>query len=242
MKIPSYPKHYDYDIDDLLHSVKNVVDAVDGVSLFTLMGGEPFLYPNLREVIDFLKGSMKVANIRIVTNGTIIPDESVINSLIGTKILVCISDYGALSHKKEDLKIILTGKNIHFEEWKFSDAWIDMEDFDPNKSEAEIRDGYAKCMLGNPCKSLLNGRLYPCFRAATLTNLCLKDEDKSEFVELKDDSALNVRGEIKRLLQETSLSSCRYCGRIGGGGKRITPAIQAIYEKPNDTHDAENRS
>lgn len=60
------------------------------------IGGEPFLYPHLQEIVEYLIGQKKVLGIMLITNSTIMPAPQVLELLRNPKVFVEISDYGHL--------------------------------------------------------------------------------------------------------------------------------------------------
>ena len=82
------------DIDKLLQSV-GIIDT------FGVLGGEPLLYPNLFEVMEKLINSDQIRAVRLVTNGTLFPNDQLISLLKNKKVTVMLSDYGSLSKEKK---------------------------------------------------------------------------------------------------------------------------------------------
>lgn len=88
------------------------------------MGGEPFLYPNLKEILEYLLAQKKVLGIMLITNSTLLPKPEVLELLKNPKILVEISDYGHLE-KMSRLIQVLEEKDIFFKVLT-EQTWTDM--------------------------------------------------------------------------------------------------------------------
>ena len=82
--------------------------VVDSVGIFNLTGGEPFMNPDLTEIVkEVMKYHKKIRqDITLVTNGTIIPSEEFLNLLSENRsyMRLVISDYGKLSSRIEEIK------------------------------------------------------------------------------------------------------------------------------------------
>ena len=63
------------------------------IDVFSLIGGEPLLYPNLKELIYFLKDNFKKSSISIFTNGSLSLslDKETLDSLKSCQLI--ISEY-----------------------------------------------------------------------------------------------------------------------------------------------------
>jgi hypothetical protein len=83
MFIPHYelPKHRDIQI--ILSDIDSYFNLVDYVSIFHLVGGEPFLHPNIKDIIEYIleKYSDKIDKFIITTNGTVLPKEEILEIL-----------------------------------------------------------------------------------------------------------------------------------------------------------------
>ena len=138
---------YDYmTLNEYDHIVSCVGDEFEGV---TLIGGEPLLYPNLKELVRRVEKDFKSANtINVFTNGKLLPGNEWL--LDTDKIVVVVSRY---SDWNED--IIERYRNhiyVYDPEWKSID-------FDPDL-DAET----AKCIRKN-CRfdmRLVGTKLYNC--------------------------------------------------------------------------------
>ena len=72
--MPSYTERYDIPFETVEASLRAFLDNIDFIENLRLLGGEPFVYPDLDRVVAYLRTRRdKIGNIRIVTNGTIVP-------------------------------------------------------------------------------------------------------------------------------------------------------------------------
>lgn len=103
---------------------------VDIVREFVLIGGEPFLYKELSEIISYIgeKYRDKISIFSIVTNGTIIPTQEVLGLCQKHNVLVRISDYSETLEwvKERNMQLIdklRQNKVSHILEGKYHSGW-----------------------------------------------------------------------------------------------------------------------
>ena len=62
---------------ELLATLERLFDLIDAVGIFFLGGGEALLHPDAALLLDRLAAEPKVRNVKIWTNGTIVPDPAI---------------------------------------------------------------------------------------------------------------------------------------------------------------------
>ena len=210
--MPYFKAPVDFDVEDSLRYMRKLFDAVDAIQIFRILGGEPFLYGNLQPIIQEALACTKVRNVEIVTNGTIVPPQELLDVLRNPKLKVQISDYGNLSRKRDEIKELcdINGINCVI---RGSDEknWFDPGDLHfRGRNKKELRKQFRKC--GEICRNLHDGRLYFCPRAAFGTKLGIPDVE-SEYVDFTNIAIdrKSLRDQIYRLNQRKSLLACNYC-------------------------------
>ena len=161
-----HPQHIP--LNDIVRDVDILMDNVDFVNYVHILGGEPFLYPYLDELIYWIRNSdilnHKIGYFNIITNGTIVPNQRVIKSLQGSNIGVYISDYGEFSTKIDEIEDVC--KNYHIRCLRLGKTvWFNGAQLlqIPTKNEDFINKRFLECInKGNGCKFIRNGRFYYC--------------------------------------------------------------------------------
>lgn len=152
-------------------SVICLLDSVDGIAMLKILGGEPLLEQELLEEIlcmPQLVSQQKVLGIQIITNGTILFRENLLecmqkNPLVG----VLLSNYGSLSAKEEEIKEQLRAYQIPFSEIGTKDTWRCYGDpREVHQTPDEAVQLFRKCKSKENCCTVLDGKLYACPRAA----------------------------------------------------------------------------
>lgn len=205
-----------------------VLDSIDQLVELSIMGGEPFLNEQLVYLIKNYKCNKKIGAIVIYTNGTIIPDQNLLDSLNSTKVWVHISNYGKYSSKLIELTQILKNKGINFFVRKY-DLWQRAGDFSEREyTREQLKWIYSRCMKAK-CYSFSNSKLYCCSRAsngAKIGSVCDTDYiDYSVYVSIKE-----RRRQLKELMDKKYISACKYCNGLIPGREDVKPAIQIEKE------------
>jgi organic radical activating enzyme len=218
MFIPHYelPKHRDIQI--ILSDIDSYFNLVDYVSIFHLVGGEPFLHPNIKDIIEYIleKYSDKIDKFIITTNGTVLPREEILEVLKNNNVILSVSNY---SNKLEKLKskvdrVLETYKVNNINHYVRNNIeWYDFGDLriKNNMSEEELINHFDLCTA--PFRGLNDGKFYYCHlnTSAVLTKLFpLNDND---YVNLSDVSSEDL---IKFDLGFTEIGYITFCDNCNG--------------------------
>jgi hypothetical protein len=172
-----YAKPRDYALADLRRELDTLLSRVSAIWVMQVLGGEPFIYPQLAEVLEELSKERKVKRIRLVTNGTVLPGEKVLKIMQNRKFIVLISDYGALSRKLDELISVLKKWGINYRHVEFGGGWLDYGGLEKRGFDDETLNRSYKACAASPCKTLLGGRIYACPRAAHMAALGMLPRD-----------------------------------------------------------------
>lgn len=212
-----YEKPYDIEPKKVTAAFKKFVRYFDEINTVVLVGGEPLLSKNLTEIILFLADFHQVNHIHIFTNGTIIPHEKDICALKNAKVKIIISDYGKLSRNRDNL-INWCKKNKVKYHLKSEDLeWGYIGDMQPRKRTPKmLQKQFRNC--NNYCRSILNGKLFYCPRAAHSDDLGYVKESR-DYVDLL--SGKVSRSAIMNIVYSlTYFAACDYCNY---GTKEMVP-------------------
>ncbi len=228
--MPYFEKPVDYQLEKTTEYMRRMLDCVDAIQILRILGGEPFLYHDLGEVVKEALASSKVRTVEIVTNGTIVPPEEMIDLLKNPKLKIQISDYGKLSRKRDEITDFCSRNGINCVV-RGSDEknWFDAGDLHFRKRNAkELKKQFKRC--GEICRNLLDGKLYFCPRAAFGSKLEIPDveSDYVDFTTPQDRKKL--RDEIYALNQKKFILACNYCNE-GTDDYVPIPVAEQLGEK-----------
>jgi len=205
--IQYYERPYHVDCDVIIKSVQAICYAVERVDCLRILGGEPFLYPELDKILYEINNMQKVANIVIVTNGTMMLPERVAR-VIGAnkKFKVSISEYCCV--ETERLSQQLDNYDVYYEirniPWKEKASVLYR-----NYSEKELAYYFKNCP--NRFFSLLNGQLHLCPRSAHGNDLGFFRSEPTDFINVLQIPHDEIRTELRRFLRVPRIVACNYC-------------------------------
>ena len=212
------------------------LDTVQSIAELRILGGEPFMNKEMYKVIDWYHDSDKIKSICIYTNGTIIPNERILQSLQKEKVKVHISDYGVKNNKVLQLVDVLKEHRIqHFV--RAYDDWQDAGNLDfRGYTQEYMQTIFSRCYERN-CITYLNGELHRCPRSAHAMNLGAMPVIREDFIDLQhwDGTKEELIEQITLLVTKNCIEACNYCDGPNNHLQSIPAAIQAEsplgYEK-----------
>lgn len=230
--MPMYPHPKDVEIDLIIKSLDRFFGVVDRVFRVNVIGGEPFLYPHMDQVIEYLNSRDEVVKVVVPTNGTVMPENPrLYEALRNPKNHVRISHYEAFDKKAGGLLARLETENIDHSVKIFGKdtyLWYDFGDYSiRNREKKELARQYHSCEV--EWMSLYRGKLYPCPRAAHSIDLGLQPAE-GNYVEIADEniSLENLKKNLEKFVYETSFyPACNRCDR-GTGKCPVIPVAEQL--------------
>ena len=233
-----YQKPINSDLDVLKNSVDKVMESVDRLFEFRVLGGEPFMNKDIGKIVNHLKKYKKVSQIVIYTTGTILPKGENLNELKDPRILLDITNYAHLSRNHDKLIELCKKENIPF--LTTVPKWTDSGRINyQKKTEEKLKFMFKNCCT-NDYLTLLNGKLYRCPFSANTMNLKAIPIKDNEFIDLeKNLSKQDLKNEMINLYHKPEyLTACNFCNGRDFTTPRIETAIQAkepiLYEQVTD--------
>lgn len=226
-----YQKPVDCETGEVLKSIDLLCSYADEINEFRVIGGEPFMNKEFNVIIDKLVGQPRVRKIVIYTNGTISPKPEKLECLKHDKILLIITDYGALARRLAAFTELLRQNKISFYLQK-AKGWTDCAKIIKfGRNDKEQKELFASCCAKNTL-TLSAGRLYRCPFSANATRLKAVPDSQKDHLDLltlseKNTGADQVKKMIREfLLDKESLETCDYCQGRPFGAPEIEPAVQ----------------
>ena len=230
--MPMYEHPENVEIELILHSLERFFSVVDKVFRVNVIGGEPFLYPHMDQIIEYLNGKEQVVKVVVPTNGTVMPENPrLYEALRHPKNHVRISHYESFDKKSGKLLARLEAEKIDHSVKQFGAdtyLWYDFGDYEHrNRTDEELTKQYYECEV--EWMSLYRGKLYPCPRAAHSIDLGLQPAE-GNFVDIADDSISleEMKQNLEVFVYETSFyPACNRCDR-GTGHCPVIPVAEQL--------------
>jgi len=206
---------WDLSREDALRDIEILLDTVDQIVEFGLIGGETFLYPHLAEMVERLNRCSRVHKISLVTNATLLPaDEQLLLAMRNKKVFVEISDYGAISCRIKELTELLDRNKIRYVIAPMMANWYDFGLPEAHEnSEEQMRRQYKACSMF--CFSYIKGRIHVCPRSAHGVDLGLIPDHPCDYADLTNQtlSREKRREAVQRILKLDFITACDFCNR-----------------------------
>ena len=222
-----YTKPIDQDFDVLIKSIDKFLNTVDHCREIRLLGGEPMMYKKVDLVAEHILKFKNFDQLKINTNGTIIPNEKKIKVFQDERVFFDISNYGKISRNVEGLVKLLEEKNIAHNAARVTE-WQDVGKIvKTNRTEQLNKEIFGNCCI-NRGITLLHGKLYLCPFSANATNLKAIKYADEEILNIDMYSKEELIKKIHKLYFETEfLEACKSCNGRDHNVKRVEAALQA---------------
>lgn len=166
--IPLQKNPRDFSLAMLMETLDSFFEKVDYVSYFELAGGEPLLFCELIELVKYIGENYrdKCYNLRITTNGTLVPSDELCMLLNQYNISVMLDDYGkSISVQLYKMPEIIEKLDKYKIDYMINgtEYWFDMgigEQDNTHMSEDELESLYTACSWN--CMQLYDNKLYQC--------------------------------------------------------------------------------
>ena len=223
--IDCFEEPKDISAEIVIRDLKVFLRCVDECVAVEILGGEPFLYSGLQEVLDYLIKQEKVRNIILPTNCALIPQETVTTLLKNEKVFLRISDYGQLDKmgaliyfaEKEKIKLQVLAER----QWDYLGG-----SHRRGKSLDQLRSSFMHCDISRYVKVIENGILHICERSARMHALGLfsSNHDYVALHEIEPPDFLQQK--IKEIYYADYAEVCDYCDRGNIPKRRVTGGVQ----------------
>jgi organic radical activating enzyme len=223
MFIPHYKSPSHKNEDSVILDIDLYFNKIDYVSIFHLVGGEPFLHPNLKKIIKHIvkNYSNKIDKFIITTNGTVLPKDDLLDLLKKSDVILSVSNY---SDKIENLKnkitrVLDTYKKNNINHYVRNNIeWYDFGDLriKNNLPTNELIKHFDSCTA--PFRGLNDGKFYYCHLNTSAVLTKLFESNKNDYVELSKVSSEEL---IKFDLGFTELGYITFCDNCNGCNTNI---------------------
>lgn len=237
MFMPYYKEHVDYTAKDILEDLELLFRYVDYIVAYEILGGEPLINGELADMIRQIgdRYGNRIGNIGIITNGTLLPDEQLIEISKKYNVKYDFSDYtDVVDYKKrfDDAVKMVKDAGLRYSVNR-SLRWCDfgfpvnnrMYDFD------KVREHMLSC--GPIFHGLNDGKYYYCHvswsadKAKLLKNVSddyidlriLDDDDRAKEAILEHSNGNMAKGFVKL---------CKICGGCGNDNTEFVKAAEQM--------------
>lgn len=230
---PFAKEFYVRDWDSLKNDVDLFFANVDYIMLFHVSGGEPMLYKHTADLIQYIdeKYGDRIGTLRTVTNGTIVPDDAILEKMSKCRLEITVDDYRkAVPQYNAKFDVLLDKLNRYHIKYYINkvESWVDLA---PEKTdysaltEEQLIQHRSEC--GQTWQELRNGKLYSCNYAAYAAVAGIAGEqDVEESYDLGTHTADKKKELVEFRLGYTEKGYTNFCKKCRGFTTHNTEAMQ----------------
>lgn len=218
-----FAKHfYVREWEDLIRDVDLFFSCVDHIMLFHVSGGEPMLYSRIADLIEYIdtRYGNRIGTLRTVTNGTVIPSDSIVEKLSRCSVEITVDDYrDAVPQYRQNFDKLLT----KLQEYGIKhyvqrvSSWVDLApertDYSNFTEEELIRHRDA---CSQSWQELRDGRLFSCNYAAYAEVAGINGEDVNDSYDLRSYTSDKAKELVEFRLGFTDKGYSSFCKKCRG--------------------------
>lgn len=212
------------ELNDRIKDVINLKEKVSHIALFSILGGEPFLNPQIGQYIVEIRKILPDTYIDIVTNGLLIPslDESLLRCMIENQVVVSISEYEPTHRAIARIEEQLSKYGVLYEIRKYEEKRKFIKPLSiSGKSQ------YPNKCISDGCVNIWNGKIAKCPTLMYIDqfNKVFKQNLPNEGIMRLEDCPSGT--ELLDILQK-DVPLCRHCVccEIEWGQCGINPSVE----------------
>lgn len=208
-----YPiaKRDNFPLERICKDIDAFFDAIDTVGTITVMGGEPFMHPDISKIIEHLCTKQNFGLISISTSGTYPIKQEQLKGMHDKRVNISFSNYThSINEKQRNLFYenidIVKNSGVCYTIGLFSPEWIKPSTLYPlgitNKEKVAKKNG---CDHWNQIK---NGKVHPCDLANAVYSLGIADYD-TDYVDLTENITVEeMRERLRNYLNRPFYETC----------------------------------
>ena len=230
--IPRRPQR-NMDKADFYKYMGKILKVVNHVGEILLIGGEVFLYKDLSEILEWCINHDQIHQVALTTNGTIIPDDEIMQKLCADKVLLRISGYPeTVAPMRKELVDKATKLNIRIHDLE-NMTWSDTGSREcRHRTREELEEVFNSCTMADCIGLMPEGYITFCSRQGTALETDFYPTPlKNEYINLNECSDEELYKKIVDFYELTYISTCDYCDGIRFGIRNAV-APTAVQNMP----------
>lgn len=240
MLMPYYKQHYEYSPDEIEADLALLFQRVDYLTSYFIIGGEPFLHKELDMILERVchKFGDKIGYIQIITNGSVIPNQNVLQVIEKFGVKVRLSDYSQkipYSDRLQKVIDILREYNIEYSMGIYKE-WMDLGFPDKvpciGKSREDAKKHMLNCSPG--CHIISERKFFYCGLMFSAEKCGLYQLEKDDYIDLRRSHSdpLEDKKEIMKYclgeIDKGFISICNICRGSGSDNDKIIEVAEQM--------------
>lgn len=228
--IPCYKAPKSFPLSELRKEMDALALVLAGIGELKIMGGEPFLHPELGEILNMVAKYKIKKSITLTTNGTIIPSLELMDIIIKNNVRINVSGYEISKKKAAIFMNILANNGIYYEYYEDM-RWKDYGNLNSRgRNKNELKEIFSNCSPS--CLTYIHGKLHMCPRSGNGFNSGVISVSKQDYIDFNQVDTLNeetiqkLRNDSQQFINLPYITACQYCDGGRRPEKYIPSAIQ----------------
>ncbi len=225
--IPYFTRKRDIPLEQLKKDADILFSKVDYIYKLKLLGGEGLLYPYLIEYIDYLceRYQDKIGIIRIGTNGTILPNQEILDMCVRNHVILDVSDYSQAVPDKSrlnEIKTLCDKNHVAIEIKRTGEQWLDLGFPDKTldkRNEKQIQEHFYGCAMF--CRQFGQGKMWFCCTNFAAVCAGLFTESENDYFDFATDFSKKELLEYE--VGYSRLGHTTFCNVCGGCSDEVNP-------------------
>ncbi len=201
--LPYFRHRKQYSLEEVKREIDLAFEKIDFICDFTVTGGEPLLNSDLAEILSYTGEhyAEQIGNIKIITNGVLEPDETLLHCMKTYDIFAFVSDYteAVQSIRERVLKHYKKFCDAEIRAYLASSAkWVDFgfgAVSHTEEDESELIAFFNNCRT--TCRGYIDGKVWYCINARFAEQALEYDYDLTNALDLtKVGNTLEERAHI----------------------------------------------
>lgn len=213
--IPFQKEHKFVPKEIIIADVQKVAASSRFLTFVELIGGEPFLHPEFKKLVEELLEIKNIGYIKSFTNATIVPSNELCQTLKNPRFMLQISNYekqvtGKLLENIHATRSILKDRGVPYI-FTQNFEWQDFTSFDlHNTDDDKLNAIFNACPLRN-CNRLYNGMLYRCPHQYAGVELGSLKKHNIECIDINTYDERGLAEAVEAFENVDYIDACRYC-------------------------------
>ncbi len=228
----------DIPLERICEDIDRFFDAVDSVGTVTVMGGEPFMHPDLAKIIQKMLTKDNFGLISIATSGTWPIKEEQLEGLVDKRVNISFSNYEqSITKKQSELMYrnieLVKNMGVSYTVGKYLPEWVVPSTlYDKGDTELQMMDKKKICVLPPRAMQVKNGKLHPCDFGTAVYSLGL-GQYESDYVDLAGAaSGKTLKKQIQDYMDQPYYRVCGHCTQNEGLTSKAAEQGYMDFKRP----------
>ncbi len=202
-------------VEEIIKDVKKIAQSSKFLKFVELIGGEPFLHPEIERLITELLKIENIGYIKSFTNGTVVPSDELCEIMKNKRFMLNISNYEKTATGKLLENTLKARKKLEESGVKYlyttNFEWYDFSSFElHNTGEDRLKEVFKNCYLIN-CHRVYKSKLYRCPHQYAGIQLNKLKEFSIECLDIHSTDEKQTAEMLEKFENIDYIDACRYC-------------------------------